>query len=42
MLQILIADDEQKIRQGLRNIVDWEALGYQIAGEAANGEETAH
>lgn len=39
MLQILIADDEKKIRQGLRNIVDWEALGYQIAGEAANGEE---
>lgn len=39
MLQILIADDEKKIRQGLRNIVDWEALGYQIAGEAADGEE---
>ena len=40
MLQILIADDEQRIRQGLRNIVDWEALGYRIIGEASNGEET--
>lgn len=39
MLRILIADDEQKIRKGLKNIVDWEALGYQIAGEAADGGE---
>ncbi|MGI6255972.1 MAG: response regulator transcription factor [Acutalibacter sp.] len=39
MLRILIADDEQKIRQGLRNIVDWESLGYEIAGEAADGGE---
>ena len=39
MLHILIADDEQKIRQGLRNIIDWAALGYEIVGEAADGEE---
>ena len=39
MLHILIADDEQKIRQGLRNIIDWEALGYEIVGEAADGAE---
>lgn len=39
MLHILIADDEQRIRQGLRNIIDWEALGYQIVGEAADGSE---
>ena len=39
MLDILIADDEQKIRQGLRHILDWERLGYRIAGEAADGQE---
>lgn len=39
MLHILIADDEQKIRQGLRNIIDWAALDYEIVGEAADGEE---
>lgn len=40
MLQILIADDEKKIRLGLRSIIDWEALGYRIVGEAADGGET--
>ena len=39
VLHILIADDEQKIRQGLRNIIDWSALGYEIVGEAADGEQ---
>lgn len=39
MYQVLIADDESRIRQGIRKIVNWAALGYQISGEAANGEE---
>ena len=39
MYQVLIADDEGRIRQGIRKIVNWTALGYQISGEAANGEE---
>ena len=39
MYKVLIADDEKIIRMGLRAIVDWNALGYEIAGEAANGTE---
>ncbi len=39
MYKVLIADDEKIIRMGLRGIVDWEALGYEIAGEAATGRE---
>lgn len=39
MLQVLIADDEKRIRQGLRNIIDWESAGYQVVGEAADGGE---
>lgn len=40
MYRVLIADDEQRIRRGLKNIVNWGKLGYMISGEAANGEET--
>lgn len=40
MYKILIADDELIIRQGLRYILDWHELGYEIVGEAANGSET--
>ena len=37
--RIFIADDEQIIRQGLKCIIDWEELQFEIAGEAANGED---
>lgn len=39
MYQVLIADDEALIRDGLKCIVDWEQYGFTIGGEAANGEE---
>lgn len=39
MYTVLIADDEENIREGLKYIIDWEALGFTIAGEAANGED---
>ena len=38
MYQVLIADDESIIREGIKCLFDWESLGYTIAGEAANGE----
>jgi two-component system, response regulator YesN len=37
--RVLVVDDEPEIRQGLRLKVDWEGLGLQVAGEAANGAE---
>lgn len=37
MYSVFIADDELIIRQGLKCIIDWEALGFEITGEAANG-----
>lgn len=40
METVLIADDEQNIREGLKYIIDWSALGFEICGETANGEET--
>lgn len=39
METLLIADDERNIRDGLKCILDWEALGFTLCGEASNGEE---
>lgn len=39
MYTVFIADDELIIRQGLQYIIEWEELGFRIAGEASNGEE---
>lgn len=39
-MNVFIADDEVIIREGLKCIVDWESLGFQICGEASNGEDT--
>lgn len=39
MIQVLIADDEPKIRRGLAQAAQWEQLGMEVCGFAANGEE---
>ena len=39
MYRIMIVDDESAIRNGLRTIIDWEDLGIEVAGEAANGRQ---
>ncbi|MEN1986225.1 MULTISPECIES: response regulator [Paenibacillus] len=37
--QVLIADDEPIIREGIRDAIDWDRLGMEVAGEAEDGEE---
>lgn len=37
VIKVLLVDDEQYIREGLRQLVDWEEYGYEIIGEAGNG-----
>ncbi|WP_313892307.1 response regulator transcription factor [Psychrobacillus sp.] len=37
--KVLIVDDELLIRQGIKHSINWEKEGFQIVGEAANGEE---
>lgn len=39
MYQVIIADDERAIRTGLKIIVNWNQLGFEIAGCAQNGEQ---
>lgn len=38
LLKVLIVDDEPYIRKGLAVLIDWEAEGLCIAGEASNGK----
>ena len=42
MIKVLLVDDEQFIRQGLKHLVDWEKYGYQILAEAENGMDAIH
>jgi two-component system, response regulator YesN len=39
MFKVLIIDDEFRIREGLKSIIEWEEYGIEIAGEASNGRE---
>lgn len=39
MRRLLLVDDEAWIRRGLREQLDWEALGMTIVGEAGDGVE---
>lgn len=39
MYRILVVDDEELIRQGIKCLFDYEALGFSICGEAATGDE---
>lgn len=39
MLKVLFADDEPIMLEGLRFLVDWKALNYEVCGEALDGED---
>ncbi len=38
-LRILIADDEDIVREGLKHVIDWNRLGFFLCAEAADGDE---
>ena len=40
--KVLIADDEENIRNGLKCIIDWEKMGCRICGEASNGKDAVN
>ena len=37
--RVLLVDDEEEIRAGISRKIDWDSLGFTLAGEADNGEE---
>lgn len=39
MIKVLIVDDEEMTRSGLKEFVDWDRLGYVVVGEAEDGLE---
>lgn len=39
LYKTLIVDDELLIRQGIKHYLNWEEEGFQIVGEASNGQE---
>lgn len=39
MIKLLIADDEEDTRIGIRSIIAWQEHGIEICGEAKNGKE---
>jgi two-component system response regulator YesN len=38
LFKVLIVDDEAMIRKGLKEIIDWGEMGFELAGEAMDGE----
>lgn len=39
MHKVLLVDDEVFVRKGLCSLIEWEELGFVVAGEAENGED---
>lgn len=39
LINVLLVDDEAIVREGLKHLINWSALGFCICGEASNGEE---
>ena len=39
MYRVIIADDEKIIRTGLKNLIDWERLGFEVTELFSDGQE---
>lgn len=39
MLKVLLVEDELLARSGMRSLIDWNANGFSLAGEASHGAE---
>ncbi|MDO5517253.1 MAG: response regulator [Clostridium sp.] len=39
LCKVLIVDDELIMRQGISHMIDWEKEGFELIGQASNGEE---
>ena len=38
MFKVFLVEDESVIREGLKNNIPWEECGYELVGEASDGE----
>lgn len=39
LYRIMLVDDEEEVRKGIIRKIEWERLGFQVVGDAENGED---
>ena len=39
MYRVLLVDDEILVRDAIKARIDWNSLGYELAGDCQNGKE---
>ena len=39
LYKVILVDDEEEVREAIRKRIDWEEIGFTVAGTAENGEE---
>ncbi|MGO4274879.1 response regulator, partial [Paenibacillus sp. TAF58] len=39
MYKIIIADDEDNVREGIRDSLNWGDLGFEVVGDFENGRD---
>lgn len=39
LYRIMLVDDEEEVRKGIIRKLDWERLGFQVVGDAENGQD---
>ena len=39
LYKIMLVDDEEEIRKGIIKKIDWKSVGFEVVGDAENGEE---
>ncbi|MDD3841029.1 MAG: response regulator [Clostridia bacterium] len=39
MYKIILVEDEEFVRNAIRDIIDWKALGFELVGEAGDGHQ---
>lgn len=39
LYRMILVDDEEEVRKGIIRKIDWEALGFQVVGDAENGQD---
>lgn len=39
LYRIMLVDDEEEVRKGIIRKIEWEKLGFQVVGDAENGQD---
>ncbi len=39
LYKVILVDDEEEVREAIRRRIDWEEIGFTVAGTAENGED---